>query len=91
MTQNVNNSCFFFDKKKFLIYLLLQVYDKNRAFKFLEHIKNKFESQYQRRVHTALPFAFHAEFQSTLALETVGIKLFLNILILYNLKFYIKK
>jgi hypothetical protein len=32
-----------------------QVYDKNRAFKFLEHIKNKFESQYQRRVHTALP------------------------------------
>ncbi len=33
----------------------------------------RFESQYQRRVHTALPFAFNAEFLPTLAVETVRI------------------
>jgi hypothetical protein len=31
----------------------------------------RFESQYQRRVHTALPFAFNAEFLPILAVETV--------------------
>jgi len=79
---------FYFSYFSFILYNNNnKVYDKNRAFKFLEHIKNKFESQYQRRVHTALPFAFHAEFQSTLALETVSFFLLKkSYLYLINLK-----
>jgi hypothetical protein len=33
-------------------------------------LKLRFESQYQKRVHTALTFAFDAEFGPTLAIET---------------------
>lgn len=46
------------------------VFDQQIAFQFLDRIKAKFESQYQKRMHTALPFAFQAEFAPLLILET---------------------
>ena len=38
------------------------------------NLQNRFESQFQKRVHTALPFAFNAEFLPILVIETVIIQ-----------------
>jgi len=72
MTFNYEKFCFHYIFDNTLTYFCItrKVFDQVKAFKFLARIKNKFESQYQQRVHTALPFAFHAEFLPTLAIET---------------------
>lgn len=73
MTFNYEDYCFHYIYDNTIIYFCVtkNVFDKFRAFQFLERIKYKFESQYQKRVHTALPFAFQTEFLPILANETV--------------------
>jgi len=73
MTFNYEDYCFHYIYDNTIIYFCVtkNVYDKFKAFQFLERIKSKFESQYQKRVYTALPFAFQTEFLPTLANETV--------------------
>lgn len=72
MTFNYEKFCFHYVYDNTITYFCItqNVFDKNKAFRFLLRIKNIFELQYQRRIHTALPFAFHAEFLPTLAVET---------------------
>ncbi|CAF1080835.1 unnamed protein product [Brachionus calyciflorus] len=72
MTFNYENFCFHYIFNNTITYFCItkDVFDKLKAFQFLERIKLKFESQYQKRMHTALPFAFQAEFLPTLAIET---------------------
>lgn len=72
MTFNYENFCFHYIYNNTITYFCItkDVFDKYKAFQFLERIKEKFESQYQKRMHTALPFAFQAEFLPSLAIET---------------------
>lgn len=72
MTFNYEQFCFHYIFDNTITYFCItkNVFDQVKAFKFLVRIKHKFERQYQQRVHTALPFAFHAEFLPTLAIET---------------------
>jgi vesicle-associated membrane protein 7 len=72
MTFNYENFSFHYIYDNTIIYFCItkKIFDKVKAFQFLERIKSKFESQYQRRVHTALPFAFNAEFLPILVVET---------------------
>lgn len=72
MTFNYEQFCFHYIYDNTITYFCItqNVFDQNKAFQFLLRIKNKFESQYHKRIYTALPFAFHAEFLPTLAIET---------------------
>lgn len=72
MTLNYEQFCFHYIYDNSITYFCItqNVFDQHKAFQFLLRIKNKFETQYQKRMLTALPFAFHAEFLPTLAIET---------------------
>lgn len=72
MTFNYEDFCFHYVYDNTITYFCItqNAFDQSKAFQFLLRIKNKFEQQYQKRIHTALPFAFHAEFLPTLAIET---------------------
>ncbi|RNA22689.1 Vesicle-associated membrane 7 [Brachionus plicatilis] len=72
MTFNYENFCFHYIYNNTITYFCItkNVFSKYKAFQFLEEIKTRFESQYQKRLHTALPFAFQTEFLPTLAIET---------------------
>lgn len=72
MTFNYEDFCFHYIYDNSIIYFCVtkNLFDQQVAFQFLARIKDKFESQYNKRMHTALPFAFQAEFAPLLIFET---------------------
>lgn len=72
MTFNYEEFSFHYVYDNTIIYFCVtkNLFDKLLAFQFLDRIKNKFELQYSKRMHTALPFAFQAEFLPSLIVET---------------------
>ncbi|XP_055034217.1 vesicle-associated membrane protein 7 isoform X2 [Misgurnus anguillicaudatus] len=49
--------------------MILQEFERSRAFGFLNEVKKRFQSTYGSRAQTALPYAMNSEFSNTLAVQ----------------------